>query len=346
MCVTRRFSATIRQSSSYLSILLYIALPFFGGCTNASKGVIRVGLLPNLAHAHALVAANMSREGEKGWFEKRLGPGIDVQWFVFHAGPSVMEAIFAGSIDLAYIGPCPALNGHVRSNGKEIRVLSGGATAGGGEALVVRSPEWTYASDLRGKTICTPQLGNTQDVACRTWFIHNGMQVNLTSGGDVHIVPLASPDIFTQFSKGAIDGAWTVEPWVSRLLTEAGGHVLYRPRASITTVLITSASFLRRHPTIVQKFLSAHQALTTWIIENPEKAQERVHKALLGFVKQDVVSLNLIRKVWKRLNFKKTVQLLDFEQFMADAHLSKLLSREDFDLSNLMVSTSRLHHIP
>lgn len=331
MCNMQKESAIVK-SSYYLVICFYVVISFCGVYTASSKVVVRVGLLPNITHAHALVAANMSR-GEKGWFKERLGPEIDVQWFVFHAGPAVMEAIFAGSIDLAYIGPYPAINGYLRSNGKEIRILSGAAC--GGEALVVRRPEWTSASALRGKTVCTPQFGNTQDVACRAWFIRNMMRVNV-SGGDVHVVPLGHPEIFTQFSRGTIDGAWTVEPWVSRLLAEGRGHVLYQPRASVTTILITSVRFLKEQPTLVQRFLCAHQALTTWITENPEKAQERVYKELLERFRREVVPLKLIRTVWGRLHFKNDVRSMDVEQVMADAHLSKM-SKSVFDLSQLIL---------
>ncbi|QQY07853.1 MAG: ABC transporter substrate-binding protein [Candidatus Xiphinematobacter sp.] len=327
-------TASVRQSSHRLVALFCIVFLLCGIHAGSSREVVRVGLLPSVAHAQALVAANMSREG-KGWFEERLGPGVDVQWFVFHAGPSAMEAIFSGSIDLTYIGPYPALNGYLRSNGEDIRVLSGAAY--GGEALVVRRPEWKSARDLRGRTICTPQLGNTQDVACRAWLIHNGMQVSLT-GGDVRVVPLENPDIFAQFAKGAIDGAWTVEPWVSRLLTEAGGYLLHRPRDTATAVLATSARFLEEKPAIARRFLAAHQELTIWVTKNPRKAQEKIRQELLESVRQDL-SVKLIREVWKGIIFKNAVQLRDFEQFMADARLSKL-ARACFDLSNLIIIPS------
>ncbi|ALJ56446.1 Putative aliphatic sulfonates-binding protein precursor [Candidatus Xiphinematobacter sp. Idaho Grape] len=325
-------TTSVMQSSHRLAILFCIVFPLCGVYTSPGREVIRVGLLPNVAHAQALVASNMSRDGE-GWFEKRLGSGVDVQWFVFHAGPSAVEAIFAGSIDLTYIGPCPALNGYLRSSGEDIRVLSGAAN--GGEALVVRSPEWKSARDLRGKTICTPQLGNTQDVTCRAWLIRNGMQVSLT-GGDVHVVPLENPDIFTQFSRGSIDGAWTVEPWVSRLLTEAGGHVLYRPRDTVATVLVTSVRFLEEKPAIARRFLTAHQELTTWVTENPRKAQEKIRRELFECVGQDF-SAELICEVWRGMHFNNAIRLRDFEQFMADARLSKL-SRVCFDLSKLIIT--------
>jgi len=339
ICCIRGYTTSVMQSSHRLAILFCIVLPLCGVYTGSGREVIRVGFLPSIAHAQALIAANMSRD-RKGWFEERLGSGIDVQWFVFPAGPSAVEAIFAGSVDLAYIGPCPALNGYLRSNGEDIRVLSGAAY--GGEALVVRSPEWKSARDLWGRTICTPQLGNTQDVTCRAWLIRNGMQVSLT-GGNVHVVPLENPNIFSQFSRGAIDGAWTVEPWVSRLLTEAGGHILYQPRDTVAAVLVTSVRFLEKKPAIARRFLTAHQELTAWITKNPREAQEKIRRELWECVRQDLPA-GLICEVWRDMRFKNAIKLRDFEQFMADAHLSKL-SRACFDLSNLIpILTAYPHH--
>ena len=91
-----------------------------------------------------------------------------MQWFAYNAGPSAMEAIFAGSIDLTYVGPSPALNAYIRSDGEEIRVLAGAAE--GGAALVVPGDgSIAKAADFKGRRVATPQLGNTQDVAARAW---------------------------------------------------------------------------------------------------------------------------------------------------------------------------------
>ncbi len=128
---------------------------------------LRVGHFPNITHAQALVAANFTRQG-KGWFEERLGPGTKIEWYVYNAGPSAMEALAAGSIDLTYVGPNPALNLYVKARGEEVRIVAGSAD-GGATALGGPRPDGRLAKpeDFRGKSIATPQLGNTQDVACR-----------------------------------------------------------------------------------------------------------------------------------------------------------------------------------
>lgn len=189
------------------------------------KSVIRVGHFPNITHVQALVAHQLSRQG-KGWFEERLG--VALEWFTYNAGPSAIEAIFARSLDLTYIGPSPVLNAYAKSKGAEPRILAGAAN--GGSALVVR-PEAGINSpaDFRGKKIATPQLGNTQDVQARAWLVAQGFKVTQT-GGDVSVIPTANADQLGLFAKGEIDAAWTAEPWASRLELEANAKVFLEDR--------------------------------------------------------------------------------------------------------------------
>jgi NitT/TauT family transport system substrate-binding protein len=149
---------------------LALSLAFLLGLTAvcAEQVALRVGYFPNVTHAQGIVGRQTAREG-RGWFEQRLGPEVAVQWFVFNAGPSAMEAIFAGSVDLAYVGPNPALNAYIRSAGEEIRVLAG-AVFGGAAMVVPGDGRLKAPADFRGRKIATPQLGNTQDVAARVWL--------------------------------------------------------------------------------------------------------------------------------------------------------------------------------
>ena len=233
-----------------------------------AQTTLRVGLFPNVTHAQALVAKNLSREGH-GWFEERLG--VKIEWFVFNAGPSAMEAIFARSIDFTYVGPSPTVNAYARANGRDVRVVAGAMR--GGEALVVRGDGIKKVEDFRDKTIATPQLGNTQDVECRAWLINNGIRVTLV-GGDARVLPTANPDILSLFQQGKLDAAWTVEPWVSRLLTEAGGRIFLEPEDTVTTVLVGREEFLTANPDLSRKFVVAHRELTQWIRDHPEEAQQ------------------------------------------------------------------------
>jgi NitT/TauT family transport system substrate-binding protein len=146
----------------------------------SDKTVIRVGHFPNITHVQGLIAHNLSRQG-KGWFEARLGPSVEIQWFTYNAGPSAMEAIFAKSIELTYVGPGPALNAHAKSQGEEIRIIAG--SANGGAALVVQPDANLKApADFKGKKIATPQLGNTQDISCRAWLTSGGLRITQLGG--------------------------------------------------------------------------------------------------------------------------------------------------------------------
>ena len=223
-----------------VSQLLFTAALVFAGKLSAQNAVpIRVGHFPNVTHVQALVAHALSRQG-KGWFEERLGAGTKIDWFVYNAGPSAMEAIFANSIDLTYVGPSPAINAYAKSRGEEIRIVSGAAN--GGAALVVSGDSsLKSAADFRRKKIATPQLGNTQDVSCRAWLAAGGLRITQL-GGDAQVLPTQNADQFAMFQQKRIDGVWTVEPWVSRLEMEAGGKVLVEETDSPTTVLASRDS--------------------------------------------------------------------------------------------------------
>src|SRR5436309_14314918 len=193
---------------------LPILLAAFASSSVSAETKIRVGHFPNITHAQGVVAHALSRQG-KGWFEQRLGADTNIEWFVYNAGPSAMEAIFARSIDLTYVGSGPALNAYTKSNGQEIRLIAGAAN--GGSGLVVQSDQNLKApSDFRGKKIATPQLGNTQDISCRAWLTEGGLKITQL-GGDAQVIPTQNPHQLALFKAKKIDGVWTVDPSQTRL---------------------------------------------------------------------------------------------------------------------------------
>src|SRR5437899_5844032 len=205
-----------------IAVITAAILCFGSFATAQDKVTIRFGHFPNITHAQGVIAHALSRQG-KGWFEQRLGPNVAIQWFTYNAGPSAMEAIFAGSLDLTYVGQGPALNAHFKSNGEEVRVIAGAANAGAALVVKADSPIKT-AADFRGKKIATPQLGNTQDISCRAWLKGQGFKVTQT-GGDVTVIPTANPDQLGLFQRGGVDAVWTVEPGATRLERDAKARV-------------------------------------------------------------------------------------------------------------------------
>ena len=296
-------------------ILRALLLLVCSAAASAAEVALRVGYFPNITHAQGVIGSETAREG-RGWFEQRLGPGVRIQWYAFNAGPSAMEAIFAGSIDLTYVGPNPALNAYIRSQGAEIRVLAGAAE--GGAALVVagNGPIAT-AADFKGRRVATPQLGNTQDVAARTWLTKQGFRVTLT-GGDVLIVPTSNADQLALFQRGAVDAVWTVEPWVSRLEREAGGRVFLEQPDAVTTILVATVGLLRTHPDLAEKFLAAHRERTAWINAHPDEAQALVRTGLTAESHRDV-SASLVASAWKRLRFTDRTAEPQFDRLVAEA---------------------------
>jgi NitT/TauT family transport system substrate-binding protein len=179
-----------------------IALMPLASVPTMAQTILRIGHFPNITHIQALVAHNMSRQG-KGWFEPRLGADVKIEWYIYNAGPSAMEAVFAKSIDLTYVGPNPAINAYFRSAGQEARIVAG--SVNGGSALVVQGDSTLKtAAEFRGKKIATPQFGNTQDVAARVWLVSGGLKITQT-GGDAQVVPTANPDQLLLFKQKQID---------------------------------------------------------------------------------------------------------------------------------------------
>jgi NitT/TauT family transport system substrate-binding protein len=237
-----------------------------------------VGYFPNITHAQALVGR------ANGQFEKSLGAGVQVEWKAFNAGPSAIEALFANAIDLTYVGPNPTVAGYFRSQGAAVRVIAGAAS--GGASLVVRKDAGIQsASDFHGKKVATPQLGNTQDVALRSWMRANGLK-SREKGGDVQVIPISNPDQLTLFLKGQIDAAWAPEPWAARLVHEGGGRIflderdLWPDHQFVITNIIVSPKFLKEHPDVVKNFLRTHVELTEWINKNPAQAKQIMNQQL------------------------------------------------------------------
>ncbi|MEY2579204.1 MAG: sulfonate transport system substrate-binding protein [Verrucomicrobiota bacterium] len=297
------------------SLRLIVTVSLVLAASASAETVLRVGHFPNITHAQGLVAHNLSRQG-KGWFEERLGPGTKIEWFVYNAGPSAMEAVFAQSIDLTYVGPGPALNAYTKSNGEEVRLIAGAAN--GGAALVVQPDQnLKTAADFRGKKIATPQLGNTQDISCRAWLIAGGLKITQL-GGDAQVIPTQNPDQLQLFQQKKVDAVWTVEPWVSRLERESGGKILVDEKDVATTVLVSSAKFLREQRELAKKFAEANAALTDWMVKNPDEAEKLIKAELLAETRSDI-AIDLIAQSWKRIAFTAEVPRASIESFMQNS---------------------------
>ena len=237
---------------------------------------LRLGYFANVTHAAALIGV------EQGFFQKELGD-TKLSTQVFNAGPDEVEALFAGGLDAAYIGPSPTINAYGQSDGDAIRIIAGAAS--GGAQLVVRDGIDT-PQDLKGTTLASPQLGNTQDVALRTWLTDQGLDNSVDGGGDVTIAPTANADTPNLFDSGDLDGAWVPEPTASLLVLEHGGHVLVNEKdlwpggEFVTTHLIVRTEFLEEHPDTVAALLRGHVEAVQFAESDPDGAKKAVNAGL------------------------------------------------------------------
>ena len=314
--------------------LVLVAVSAWAGCgkRESSSEMVRVGYFPNLTHAQVLVGI------ENGAFQKMLGEKVQIKPFVFNAGPAVVEAIFARELDIAYIGPNPAVNGYVKSKGEALRIIAGAAS--GGAALVVRpGANIQNHADFAGKKVASPQLGNTQDVALRHYLQANGLQT-ADKGGTVSVIPMQNADILTTFTQGQIDAAWVPEPWVTRLVKEAGGQIFLDERQLwpngqfITANVIATKEFLTKHPEMVEKWLAAHVELTDWIRANPEEAQKRVNEELAKHLGKPMPE-ELLKEAWGRLEFTSDPLPSTLKEEAKQAFELGFLGKEQPDLSGL-----------
>lgn len=297
-----------------------------------SSNVIRIGCFPNVTHVQGLVARNMWRHkacNGKGWFENEV-PGYTEEWYTFNAGPTAMEALFGKTVDITYVGPSPALNAYAVSAGREVRLLAGAVN--GGAALMI-SPHSTIrmAADFKGRSIATPQLGNTQDVSCRAWLMKHGLSCPLEGGGDCRVAPTPNAMQLQLMAQGDIDACWTVEPWVTRLERNAGARIFLEEPDVVTTVLASRTGWLKHHPQAAAKVIAAHKKLTQWIIEHPEEAQAHVADEMIHLTQSDenerTLFAEIIKGAWPRMTLTDTVDVTGLEQFVKDGQRTGLLDR-------------------
>ncbi|QLH03296.1 sulfate ABC transporter substrate-binding protein [Nitrosopumilus cobalaminigenes] len=248
-------------------ILLSVLGFFFNSSEESHDNKIRIAYFPNIGHAIPIVGI------EKGFFETSMGNTTKIETRVFDSGPQAIESLFANSVDLAYVGPGPAINGFLNSENNNVKILAG-AASGGASFIVHPESEINIASDFAGKKIAAPQIGNTQDVSLRHYLSENGLKT-ADKGGSVVVYNIPNPDIYTLFVKGDIDGAWIAEPWATILVTELDGKRLFHeeelwPNQEFASVLlIANADYVKKNPDVISNFLSSHYETVTWINQNP-----------------------------------------------------------------------------
>jgi NitT/TauT family transport system substrate-binding protein len=253
---------------------------------------VRLGFLTNITHASALVGL------KEGFFAKQLGSAGTLRATAFSSGTQETTAILAGQLDAAYVGPNPAINAWQKSGGSAIRVVSGAATGG---ASVVVKKGISSAAGLKGKTLASPSLGNTQDVALRYWLKQNGLATSATGGGDVFIKPTApNSAAVLEFKSGQIAGGSEPAPYDIEMVKAGGTVLLTEP--GVTTLLVVTQSFLSAHPSIVADLVKAQIEANDFIKSSPAAAQADANAELASYTGKPLKA-SIVAAAFKEITF-------------------------------------------
>jgi NitT/TauT family transport system substrate-binding protein len=310
------------------SLALLTTFAALAGCSRAGSGdtaaapaasdkgpaaEVRVGYFANVTHAAALIGV------DKGLFAKELG-STKLTTQTFNAGPDEVNAVLGGSLDVAFIGSGPAINAYAKSKGEAVRLVAGAAS--GGAQLVVK-PDINSPADLKGKTISTPQLANTQDVALKKWLADQKLTIG--SGPDqVNVTNTENAASLDLFKKGDIQGAWAPEPWSSRLVSDAGAKVLVDEKTLWdqgkfpTTVIIVRTQFLRDHPQTVEALLKGEVAAIDWATSNKAEAKTTVNTALKNLTSK-ALGEPVLDRAFENIELTVDPQAKQFPQLAKDA---------------------------
>jgi len=306
--------------------------------TEANSGEIRVAFFPTILHAVPIVGM------ENGEFADDLGD-IPIRTVIVDSGPHAIEALFANSADLAYVGPGPLVNGYVQSGGDKIKILSG-AAANGASLVVQKDSKIATAADLAGKKVAAPSIGNTQDVSLRTYLSENDL-VPAERGGNVIVYNTANPEIFTLFAKGDIDAAWVPEPTATLLVEQLGGERLFQEEEIwegnrfSSVLLIGRVDFIEQHPDWTAKWIAAHERTVTWINEHPDETPE----IFIDFYKKHtgkVVPENIMREAFSKIIITTDTVPDSIHTFAEQSYSLGYLGRSGYDLGDVFYNVSKL----
>src|SRR5580700_3245261 len=260
--------------------------------TAAAAVTVRLGFLENITHSSALIGL------KEGFFTKDLGSAGTLHPTAFSTGTEETTALLAGQLDAAYVGPNPAINAWQKSGGTAIKIISGAATGG---ASVVVAKGITSVAQLKGKSLATPSLGNTQDVALRSWLKQNGLTTSATGGGDVFIKPTTpNSAAVLEFKSGQIAGGSEPAPYDVEMVAD-GGTVLYS-EPGVTTVLVVTQTFLSAHPAVVADLLKAQIQANDFIKNNPSAAQQDANAELAEYTGK-ALKASIVAAAWKEITF-------------------------------------------
>ena len=263
-----------------------------------SQNKIRVAFFPSIVHAVPIIGM------ETQIFANNLNDDLDIEVKIFDSGPQVIESIFSNSVDIAYVGPGPVINGFLKSDGNDLKILAG-AASGGASFVIQKNSGLELIENYSGKRVAAPQISNTQDVSLRHYLAENGLK-SAEKGGDVFVLNIANPDIYTLFAKGDIDGAWVPEPWATMLVEELDGVRLFDenefwPENQFSSVLLIGRSdYIEKNPEIIKKWINANEKTVQWINNHPDESKKLYNEFLKSYMGRTLPE-NIVEKSFSNI---------------------------------------------
>ena len=282
--------------------IVVVGIIAFIGLTQASvddsQNKIRVAFFPSIVHAVPIIGM------ETQTFANNLNDDLHIEVKIFDSGPQVIESIFSNSVDIAYVGPGPVINGFLKSDGNDLKILAG-AASGGASFVIQKNSGLDLIENYSGKRIAAPQISNTQDVSLRHYLAENGL-ITAEKGGDVFVLNIANPDIYTLFAKGDIDGAWVPEPWATMLVEELDGIRLFDenefwPENKFSSVLLIGRSdYIEKNPEIIKKWINANEKTVQWINNHPDESKKLYNEFLKSYMGRTLPE-NIVEKSFSNI---------------------------------------------
>ena len=317
-------------------VIVAIGIIAFVGFTqssvNDSENNIRVAFFPSVVHAVPIIGM------ETQTFANNLNADLDIQVKIFDSGPQVIESIFSNSVDIAYVGPGPVINGFLKSDGNDLKILAG-AASGGASFVIQKNSGLDLIENYSGKRIAAPQISNTQDVSLRHYLAENGL-VTAEKGGDVFVLNIANPDIYTLFAKGDIDGAWVPEPWATMLVEELDGVRLFDenefwPENQFSSVLLIGRSdYIEKNPEIIKKWINANKKTAQWINNHPDESKKLYNEFLNSYMGRTLPQ-NIVEKSFSNIIITSETLENSVYTFAERADALGYLGRDGYSLDGL-----------
>ena len=338
---------------SYLigAVIVVIGIIAFVGFTqssvNYSENNIRVAFFPSVVHAVPIIGM------ETQTFANNLNADLDIQVKIFDSGPQVIESIFSNSVDIAYVGPGPVINGFLKSDGNDLKILAG-AASGGASFVIQKNSGLDLIENYTGKRIAAPQISNTQDVSLRHYLAENGL-TTAEKGGDVFVLNIANPDIYTLFAKGDIDGAWVPEPWATMLVEELDGIRLFDenkfwPENQFSSVLLIGRSdYIEKNPEIIKKWINANEKTVQWINNHPNESKILYNEFLKSYMGRTLPQ-NIVEKSFSNIIITSEPLENSVHTFAERADALGYLGRDGYTLDgifyheNISVTSNEENH--